>query len=311
MHEGNILTVDFTEDDWITDYDGVITVTDNGYPFSVKDTFTYEDHNTLVSNSITHSQISETTIAFTLDEAGSVSLFYSTSSEGNYDILHVIIDDSTIVNASGEKSWTEATKELEAGDHMLVLRYRKDGSASSGKDAVAIGKITITGVHDPYLTRYLIGTDDKTYTVIDGALSELTGTLNAALFQESGLEEPPADVLKALTHYDLYKWRSDGKNKCTVNIQAVPNSQTLTAVADMSSETITGIKSATATFSGDVTISFSYDGTTFSDAYDLQTFCDQAATLLTDWETTRSVTFHFVLKDADSSLTRFLIRYKN
>lgn len=311
MHEGNILTIDFTENDWTTDYDGVITVTDNGHPFTIKNTFTYEDHNTLVSAAISDSQISETTIAFNLEEAGSVSLFYAASTEGNYDILYVLIDDNTLVNASGERSWTEATKDLEAGDHTLLIRYRKDGSQSRGKDAVAIGKITITGVHDPYLTRYLIGMNGKIYTIKDNALSELSGTLNAALFEESGLEEPPIDILKTLTHYDLYKWRSDGRNKCEINIHAIPHSQILTAVADMSSETITGIRKAESVFSGDVTVSFSYDGTTFSEPYDISTFCSQASTLLADWKTTRSVTFHFVLKDAESTLTRFFIQYRN
>lgn len=81
-----------------------------------------------------------------LTSAGTVSFWYSVSSEASYDYGGFYIDGALQVERSGTVGWTSASYSLSAGAHTLEWRYDKDGSLSSGSDAMFVDDVVVTGM---------------------------------------------------------------------------------------------------------------------------------------------------------------------
>ena len=258
-----VLTFDFTETDWRTKFPDIYNVTDsNG--FYTDSTFQYNGIDTLRSYGISHSGTSQTTITFTLLQAGVLSLNYTVSSESNYDWLWIDIDGTNVVKKSGVVDWTDFTKELTAGEHTLVVKYTKDGSQSKNNDAGAIGYLTISGVTPPYDKRYLIQSGATLYTVVDGALSELAeAELTAQTFLDYGVENiPDGALIVGLSNPDVLYWQdsTDDLPLLTATVTGVPFPQTvISEKIDLTDSTIKGIESALATCEGDLIVAVSFD----------------------------------------------------
>ena len=262
---GNVLTFDFTQENWRTAMPDYYSVTDSATPFYTAGTFQYNGVNTLRSGGIGHSATSSVQIDFTLVSSGSLELNYAVSSEANYDKLIVTVDGTAVLTKSGTVSWTDYSQELSAGDHTLLIQYSKDGSASSGSDACAIGKLILTGVKPPYDRKYLIRSGSTLYTITDGALSVLTETeVTASLFQTYGVDElPDGSLLLSLTDPEVLYWHDSTDELPALTIRVTgspPVPQTvITGPQDMSDPTILGIESASVDASDDVLFALSFD----------------------------------------------------
>jgi hypothetical protein len=85
-------------------------------------------------------------LAVDLASAGTVQFLRATSTESGYDHLEFYIDGTFQTQWSGFNTWGySSTYSLSAGAHILRWRYDKDGSQSSGADAVYVDDIVVSG----------------------------------------------------------------------------------------------------------------------------------------------------------------------
>lgn len=112
----------------------------------------------------------------------------------------------------------------------------------------------------PY--KYLVRNNDIIYTVSDGALTEVTGTLNAQLFQTYGVEEiPSGTLLITLSNPEVLCW-IDGLTvpllKATV--QGIPQPQVIVSEEiNLMDGSIKGIEGVTIDCKGEPIFAVSFD----------------------------------------------------
>ena len=114
------------------------------------------------------------------------------------------------------------------------------------------------------ITKYLVRNNDTIYTVTDGELVEVSGTLNADLFIASGIDTiPDGALLMTLSAPEVLCWTNgDRLQTLTATVQGVP-----TGAHDITSDNINighssiyGITSVEATASDGATFLLSFDG---------------------------------------------------
>ena len=127
VREENKCTITFDDDTWHDGVSDVYTITDGTYSFVVSNTFTYDDKTTLCSASITHNQASQTSFNVKYVQDGTLKLNVCVSSESNYDFMRVYIDSVEKVKISGVISFKDYEFDMTAGDHVVLLEYKKDG----------------------------------------------------------------------------------------------------------------------------------------------------------------------------------------
>ena len=115
-----------------------------------------------------------------------------------------------------------------------------------------------------YAVKYLVRNEGLVYTIIDDALSEVTGELNAELFQTSGVDDAPGGaLLMTLSAPEVLCW-TDAPTPCeiTATVQGVPTSaHTVTSDhIQVNHPSIYGISSVVATASDGATFLLSFDG---------------------------------------------------
>lgn len=115
------------------------------------------------------------------------------------------------------------------------------------------------------MVRFLIQNEEKYYTVIDSALSEVSITeLNAQAFQDNGFDDlQDASLIQSLSHPKLLYWQSDSTEELPdikANVTAIPVGQYISKAIDMSDESITGINTVTVECTGTPWFSCSFDG---------------------------------------------------
>lgn len=318
VRDGTVCKVTFEDDSWKDAAADVFSVVDGATPFYSAGTWLVDGKNTLRSGAIGNSGTSETTVTVVFQEEGKINLSCAVSSERNYDKLHVLIDGTEKINISGTVNFTEYEFDVAAGTHTIIFRYTKDGSGSSGNDAGAIGYLQFTGVALPYEIRYLMcDFEGKVYTVENDQVKEVPelekmNLATKAVFQEYGFEEvPSSEQITSLTKPVLYRWCEENIARLHVEATATPSAQTIHAVADMSHETIVGILSMTSVFNGNVTISYSYDGTEYTDPVLMSEFLQTDVDALYAGAVNKKIYFKIVLGDTEASLTNFVISYKN
>lgn len=184
------IRISFEDNDttWKTALPEVFQVSDiTSLPWTVSDTFLYEDATTFRSGAIGGNGTTTVDLTFTLVSEGGIEFAYSGQSESNYDWFTVLIDDEQVLRVSGTRGWDVFSQELDPGDHTLRLTYSKDRSGNVGLDAYAIGYIELSGVWPTFNNWYLIRNDvnDLFYKEEeDGALEEV-----AIVGEEPTLEE--------------------------------------------------------------------------------------------------------------------------
>lgn len=115
-----------------------------------------------------------------------------------------------------------------------------------------------------YIQKYLIKTDNKLYTVVDGALSELTITdIVAQTFLDYGIDEiPNGELLTGLSNPEVLCWqdREDDFPILTAIVTATPPYQVIMSQEiDLMHSSIKGINSVSVDCKGNVLFAVSFD----------------------------------------------------
>ena len=314
----NKCTITFDDDTWHDGVPEVYTIIDGTYPFVVSNTFTYDDKTTLCSASITHNQASQTSFNVKYVQDGTLKLNVCVSSESNYDFMRVYIDSVEKVKISGVVSFKDYEFDMTAGDHVVLLEYKKDNSQSKNSDAGAVGYIEFNGVELPYDERFLLSDfSGKVYTISNDEITEVVGVTIAFLnlketyVQYGFTSKPTSEQLLSLTKPVIYRWVDRETSKRKLVVKATPRRQTIKGIADMSHHTIKGITSITSVYSGNVNISYSYDDVTYTDETTMSEFLNIDVNELYNQAINKKIYFKLVIEDVNASLTNFVITYIN
>ena len=101
---------------------------------------THDGVDAAVSGTITHN--GESWMQTTVTGPGTLTFWWRVSSETNYDYLRFLIDDVTQSGGiSGTVAWQQKTYSIATGTHVLLWRYSKDGSVSTGSDCGWVDQI--------------------------------------------------------------------------------------------------------------------------------------------------------------------------
>lgn len=117
---------------------------------------------------------------------------------------------------------------------------------------------------EPYDRKYLIQSGDSMFTVTDGVLTAVEGSVNAELFRTYGVDDIPAsELLVTLTDPVVLYWidsTEDEINSLVAVVKGVPPAQTLESEDyDMTHETILGIGTVNVDASDDCLFAVSFD----------------------------------------------------
>lgn len=122
-------------------------------------------------------------LAYTASVDDSISFYYKTSTEQDYDYLMFYIDNVLQEQWSGETPWSRASFPVSAGTHEFKWRYFKDLAVGGGQDRVWIDFIAFP---PPILPSVSTGPDD---TICSGFPYPLQATAST---------------------YDSLRWTTDG-----------------------------------------------------------------------------------------------------
>ena len=103
----------------------------------------YEGTNSFESGPIADSQSSTMTLVVQTSGATPISFWHMEDTESGFDELFFSIDGVVQGQWSGSNAWAQHAQVLGAGTYVLEWSYIKDGSASSGADAVWVDSIAI------------------------------------------------------------------------------------------------------------------------------------------------------------------------
>lgn len=171
-------------------------------PWLFQTTVTHDGVDALASGPITHNQ--ESWLQSTATGPGTLSFWWSVSSEPGYDYLEFWIDGGRSNRISGTVAWQPQTVSLAAGPHTLRWRYMKDGSADSGSDCGWVDQITWTpsctamGVPVAWYQRFgLAPAAGQTWDDLD-ALPAACGAPNWFQYVSGLSPSDPADAFQIL-----------------------------------------------------------------------------------------------------------------
>jgi hypothetical protein len=200
------------------------------------------------------------------------------------------VDDYITVGTGTQYVQIDLGASYEIGK-IVIFHYWGDGRTYHGtKTQVSTDGTTWTTVFDStsageyaesadghtvmlLVKKYLIKSADKLYTVVSGSASEITGTLNAELFWQYGVDSLSSAVLLTLPNPSILYWQNIAPLAGVyATVTAIPYPQVVvTYEADMSDATIAGIKSITpnldVTGNGKALFAISFDGGTTYNAY--------------------------------------------
>ncbi|MCK9424077.1 MAG: T9SS type A sorting domain-containing protein [Bacteroidales bacterium] len=120
-------------------------------PWTITNVAPYEGIYSAKSGTITNNQISDLMLQRNVTSPDSISFYFKTSSEANYDYLKFFIDANNVGEWAGDTPWTRAAFPVTVGNHTFKWEYMKDGSVSSGSDCawldfIELPTTVVTGV---------------------------------------------------------------------------------------------------------------------------------------------------------------------
>lgn len=189
----------------------------------------------------------------------------------------------------------------------------------------------LIGLAEPYDRKYLIQSGGSLFTVTDGALTAVEGSVNADLFRTHGVDEIPAsELLVTLTDPVVLYWvdTTEYEIKPLVAVeQAVPPVQTVESPDyDMTHSSIVGIEKVLVDASDDVRFAISFDSgqtwyTHTGQAWGILSEADtgmsasiMSAITTEDWNsiaTTGKFRFRLTIPSVDSCLNSLVVDYLN
>lgn len=169
------------------------------------------------------------------------------------DIMLYMVDIPTL-NYNGVFSLGSLTYDKPTTDKRYVTFYKQ----TDGTYVVDYAPISFNTI------KYLVRNNGTLYTVSDGALVEVTGTLNADLFINNGSDTiPDGTLLMTLSAPEVLCW-TDASNVPSLNavVQGVPvgTHDIISDNARVGHSSIYGITSVEATASDGATVLLSFDG---------------------------------------------------
>ena len=132
------------------------------------------------------------------------------------------------------------------------------------------------------------------------------------LFKTRGFQKMPEwGLIKELSLPEVLSWSDTRAFPMNAMITGTPPKQYIECMADLSDETVLGIKALNAEYTGDITVQYSYDGETFTEEVAMADFLImELETLYTGLLETKTITFRFWLA-GDATLTTFIMNYRN
>ncbi|NTW25168.1 MAG: Gingipain R, partial [Lentimicrobium sp.] len=132
-----LIVEDFETGDFLA-YDWVNT---SAIPWTISTTAVNGGVYSAKSGAIGHN--ASTTLQITMDVAANdnISFAYKVSTESGYDYLKFYIDGTEKGSWSGDVNWSNVSYPVTTGSHTFKWTYSKDGSATSGLDAVFVDDI--------------------------------------------------------------------------------------------------------------------------------------------------------------------------
>lgn len=136
--------------------------------------------------------------------------------------------------------------------------------------------------------------------------------LNALLFKTKGFAKMPDwDLIKELDTPSILSWSESRAFPLNAVITGTPPKQYVECTANLSDETVLGIKALNAEYSGTVTEQHSFDGENFSEEISLSEFLtSDTQEIFNSLTERRKITFRFWL-EGDATLTTFVMTYRN
>lgn len=98
------------------------------------------------SGRIDHGQQSSLRLPVEMVAEGQIDFRYQVDSEQGFDTFQFLVDDQPLLNVTGQTGWQTFRATLPAGQHLLVWRFSKDSTLSSGQDAAWIDDVRIEPV---------------------------------------------------------------------------------------------------------------------------------------------------------------------
>lgn len=166
------------------------------------------------------------------------------------------------------------------------------------------------------IRKYLIqGPDNVLYTLMNETLITLGDQeLSSQRLLDSGMDSPPnGSWIAGLPNAKVLCWSDfqDKPPKIQANVTALPLPQEMVVVADMTHESISGIRLLSVNYSGQIGVRYSTDGNSYTEEMSMEEFL--ATDVATLWESVqpgRMLYMIFVLH-GDAALTTFQISYNN
>ncbi|GEM_PF-2460376 len=115
------------------------------FPWIISQTMPHGGVNNAENTDIDNNEIALMEVDLDFVQDGSVSFWFRTSTENNFDFLEFFIDDVEIDGWAGINPWTEFSVDVGAGAHTLRWQYSKDVSVSTADDTVWVDDITTIG----------------------------------------------------------------------------------------------------------------------------------------------------------------------
>jgi hypothetical protein len=173
-------------------------------------------------------------LAYTASVDDSISFYYKTSTEQDYDYLMFYIDNVLQEQWSGETPWSRSSFPVSAGTHEFKWRYFKDLAVGGGQDRVWIDFIAFpppilpsvyTGPDDticsgfPYLLQAAASTYDSLRWTTDGDGIFSNDTLTNPVYTPGSNDIITGSVYLKLTAWNYYGSYSD---RMKLTLAAIP-----------------------------------------------------------------------------------------
>lgn len=156
--------------------------------------------------------------------------------------------------------YEETTGGYAIDESRVVLWSLQD--ISNGKNSTTVYFNGTSPVVDLSITKYLVRNNDTIYTVTDGALVEVSGTLNADLFINSGVDAiPDGTLLMTLSNPEVLCWTDVGTlPTLTATVKGIPQPQVIVSEEiNLMDGSIKGIESVTIDCKGEPVFAVSFD----------------------------------------------------
>lgn len=181
-----------------------------------------------------------------------------------------------------------------------------------------------SGILEPDYTRtlYLYSDEQKFiyyYSATDRTMTKIPDlkrtTLTGQAFSDHGsaLVAPWNLIKSSLTKPVILKWRETGAAvPINAKLSGVPIAQTISSVVDLNSSTIKGIKSFTAVYEGNITISYSLDNQVWTNEITMADFLAlDVNTIYSSLTSEKKIYFRIKLNDSTAIFTNFVMEFQN